>query len=226
MVETGNFFKCINYDRLCGFCIRPYFKCKYFLKEERIMASKICTKCKKEFPLDPEYFYRCKNTKDGFNHWCKTCHAKSSLKNKKPGKKRTLEKQAKSEVGATKSIKDMQAKSAALKEGDSLIKIESTGLEPALEMIMWQVLEKVKLKVTAEEAGKVKTNGKSVLTIDFSGHEEILDFVKKHADEDMRSVEKQVLWWLKNIAMLNGAEVFKIDVVNADSFNSMVQGKL
>ena len=49
-------------------------------------------------------------------------------------------------------IEYMQAKSDALKNGDGLIKIESDGLEPALEMIMWQILEKVQLRVTEEAA--------------------------------------------------------------------------
>ncbi len=40
----------------------------------------------------------------------------------------------------------------ALKNGDALIKIESDGLEPALELILWEVLERVQVKVS-EDAG-------------------------------------------------------------------------
>ncbi|WP_431024563.1 phage tail tape measure protein [Halomonas sp. H5] len=50
------------------------------------------------------------------------------------------------------SIKFMQAKTKALQNGDGLIKIDSDGLEPALEMIMWQILEKVQLRANAEGA--------------------------------------------------------------------------
>ncbi len=46
----------------------------------------------------------------------------------------------------------MEAKTKALQNGDGLIKIDSDGLEPALEMIMWQILEKVQLRANAEGA--------------------------------------------------------------------------
>lgn len=46
----------------------------------------------------------------------------------------------------------MQEKANALRNGDGLVKIDSTGLEPALEMIMWQILEKVQLRANAEGA--------------------------------------------------------------------------
>ena len=40
----------------------------------------------------------------------------------------------------------MNAKAKALVKGDGLIKIDSTGLEPSLEMIMWEILEKVQVR--------------------------------------------------------------------------------
>ncbi|PXX94994.1 phage tail tape measure protein [Halomonas sp. LBP4] len=49
-------------------------------------------------------------------------------------------------------IKNLRAKTEALRNGDGLIKIDSTGLEPALEMIMWEILEKVQLRANAEGA--------------------------------------------------------------------------
>lgn len=49
-------------------------------------------------------------------------------------------------------IEGMRARTDALRSGDGLIKIESDGLEPALEMIMWQVIEKVQLRANAEGA--------------------------------------------------------------------------
>lgn len=49
-------------------------------------------------------------------------------------------------------IKSLTAKTQALQNGDGLIKISSDGLEPALEMIMWQVLEKIQLRANAEGA--------------------------------------------------------------------------
>jgi len=47
-------------------------------------------------------------------------------------------------------VKNLTARTQALQNGEGLIKIESDGLEPALEMIMWQVLEKVQLRANAE----------------------------------------------------------------------------
>jgi TP901 family phage tail tape measure protein len=49
-------------------------------------------------------------------------------------------------------IKSLNAKTQALQNGDGLIKISSDGLEPALEMIMWEVLEKVQMRANAEGA--------------------------------------------------------------------------
>lgn len=49
-------------------------------------------------------------------------------------------------------IKFMQAKTKALQNGDGLIKIDSDGLEPALEMIMWEIIQKVQLRANAEGA--------------------------------------------------------------------------
>ncbi len=49
-------------------------------------------------------------------------------------------------------IEMMRAKTEALRSGDGLVKIDSTGLEPALEMVMWQILEKIQLRANAEGA--------------------------------------------------------------------------
>ncbi len=49
-------------------------------------------------------------------------------------------------------IESLTAKNRALQNGEGLIKIESDGLEPALEMIMWQILEKIQLRANAESA--------------------------------------------------------------------------
>ncbi|MFI8748840.1 phage tail tape measure protein [Vreelandella lionensis] len=49
-------------------------------------------------------------------------------------------------------IKSLNAKTQALQNGDGLIKISSDGLEPALEMIMWEVIEKVQMRANAEGA--------------------------------------------------------------------------
>lgn len=46
----------------------------------------------------------------------------------------------------------MREKTKALRNGDGLVKIDSTGLEPALEMIMWEIIEKVQLRANAEGA--------------------------------------------------------------------------
>lgn len=49
-------------------------------------------------------------------------------------------------------IEQLRAKTEALRRGDGLITISSDGLEPALEMIMWQIIEKVQLRANAEGA--------------------------------------------------------------------------
>ncbi len=49
-------------------------------------------------------------------------------------------------------IAAIRAKTEALRAGDGLIKIDSNGLEPALEMIMWEIIEKVQLRANAEGA--------------------------------------------------------------------------
>lgn len=49
-------------------------------------------------------------------------------------------------------VAQMRARTQALQRGDGLIKISSDGLEPALEMIMWQVLEKIQMRANAEGA--------------------------------------------------------------------------
>ncbi len=46
----------------------------------------------------------------------------------------------------------LNQKQAALQSGSALITIDSSGLEPALEEIMWQILDKVQIRAT-EEAG-------------------------------------------------------------------------
>jgi TP901 family phage tail tape measure protein len=46
----------------------------------------------------------------------------------------------------------MKTKDYMMKKGKGLIQIDSTGLEPALEMIMWQILQKVQLKANEDSA--------------------------------------------------------------------------
>lgn len=53
---------------------------------------------------------------------------------------------------AETQIENIRAKTDALRNGDGLIKIDSTGLEPALEMIMWEIIEKVQMQANAEGA--------------------------------------------------------------------------
>ena len=47
-------------------------------------------------------------------------------------------------------IKYMAAKTEALENGESVITIDSNGLEPALEMVMWEIIKKVQVRATAE----------------------------------------------------------------------------
>lgn len=47
---------------------------------------------------------------------------------------------------------NIEAKTAAMERGDAMINITSDGLEPALEMILWQVIEKVQIRANEESA--------------------------------------------------------------------------
>jgi len=49
-------------------------------------------------------------------------------------------------------IKYLDARTKALSRGDLAIQVDSTGLEPALEMVMWEVLKKVQIKANQESA--------------------------------------------------------------------------
>lgn len=47
---------------------------------------------------------------------------------------------------------NIQARTEAMERGDAMIQIDSTGLEPALEMIMWQIIEKVQIRANESSA--------------------------------------------------------------------------
>jgi hypothetical protein len=47
---------------------------------------------------------------------------------------------------------NLRAKTEAMERGDAMIQIDSTGLEPALEMIMWQIIEKVQIRANESSA--------------------------------------------------------------------------
>jgi len=47
-------------------------------------------------------------------------------------------------------IKLSELKREAIQRGDGLIKVDSTGLEPALELVLWQILQKVQVRATEE----------------------------------------------------------------------------
>jgi hypothetical protein len=60
-------------------------------------------------------------------------------------------------VNAQVRLTNAQSRLAELKyeklsSGEGLIKIESDGLEPALEQVLWSIMEKVQLKVSMEQA--------------------------------------------------------------------------
>ncbi|MBA3009720.1 MAG: phage tail tape measure protein [Proteobacteria bacterium] len=46
----------------------------------------------------------------------------------------------------------MKEKTKAMRNGKALIEIDSTGLEPALEKVMWEILKKVQIRATEESA--------------------------------------------------------------------------
>lgn len=47
-----------------------------------------CTKCKKEYPETPEYFFRDKTHKNGLGTRCKTCVSKANSKYQKENKEK------------------------------------------------------------------------------------------------------------------------------------------
>jgi hypothetical protein len=49
-------------------------------------------------------------------------------------------------------VEYMKLKMESMQGGEALIKIDSTGLEPALEMVMWEILEKVQIRASEEAA--------------------------------------------------------------------------
>jgi hypothetical protein len=49
-------------------------------------------------------------------------------------------------------VEYMEAKTKTMENGDGQIKIDGTGLSPALEMVMWEILELVQVKATGEQA--------------------------------------------------------------------------
>ena len=46
----------------------------------------------------------------------------------------------------------MEAKTEAMNNGDGQIQIDGTGLSPALELVMWEILELVQVKASGEQA--------------------------------------------------------------------------
>jgi hypothetical protein len=44
----------------------------------------------------------------------------------------------------------LKIRNEKMRNGDALIKIDSAGLEPALEMVMWHILEKVQIRANEE----------------------------------------------------------------------------
>lgn len=53
--------------------------------------TKVCTKCKCEFPATPEYFGRRKRNKDGLNIWCVSCEKEYQLRYREANRERLKE---------------------------------------------------------------------------------------------------------------------------------------
>ena len=49
-------------------------------------------------------------------------------------------------------IENLNANTDRLNSGDSMISISADGLEPELEAFMWQILDRIKLKATQDQA--------------------------------------------------------------------------
>jgi len=55
------------------------------------METRICNKCKRELPLNDEYFYRSKTNKTGFRIYCKKCMNKESIEDRQKKNKEIKE---------------------------------------------------------------------------------------------------------------------------------------
>jgi len=53
---------------------------------------------------------------------------------------------------AEEQIKLLELKRETIERGEGLIKVDSSGLEPALELVMWQILAKVQVRATEDAA--------------------------------------------------------------------------
>lgn len=71
------------------------------------------------------------------------------LEDQQDAQNRALESQVKLNEA---QIKWLNAKAESLRRGDGLIQIDTTGIEPALEMVMWQIIEKVQIRASEEAA--------------------------------------------------------------------------
>ena len=45
-----------------------------------------------------------------------------------------------------------EQKARAMRSGEGLVKIDSTGLEPALEQVLWSIMEKVQMRISEEQS--------------------------------------------------------------------------
>lgn len=71
--------------------------------------TKICTECGKELPATLEYFYKCVDTKDGLQSWCKTCIKKAAKQfAHTEGRKKIQQKYDQSKLGKCRNQKYYQ----------------------------------------------------------------------------------------------------------------------
>lgn len=141
---------------------------------EKDMKQKTCTKCLQPFPATKEYFYAAKKTKDGLHAWCKKCHNKSCSKTPvgKTTKKSAVKKSIKIKppAGSRTQKKDPDKKSGS------------------------RVVDNKKFM-----AGMEAIRSGNVLSIDFTGHEKLLNELTAYAEKKFRTPQNQLLYWLSNI---------------------------
>ena len=53
---------------------------------------------------------------------------------------------------AQAQVQLLQARAQAIQSGQALIQIDGTGLSPSLQMVMWEILEQVQLRVNQSAA--------------------------------------------------------------------------
>jgi hypothetical protein len=159
-----------------------------FLKGAKPMDQKVCTKCGKQKSVDQ--FYKMAASKDGHHPYCKRCHNlynEDRLAAKKPEpKKQEI-------IPAAFHKESVKIICAACGEGKlrtkeffHACKANKSGFDNTC-------------KACRNNEKKIRRGAHEyAIILDFTDHPEVLEKVRKWADDNMRAVDKQILFSLKN----------------------------